>query len=101
VVGDTMRTDFFVFGGGAALSSSTVNQLLLHCQEAKETRQGNTIVAVSPTRFRHTAIRVDEGSLRDWRGSGLIESLGRAKRVSGSHGEVINNALFYLHGKSR
>jgi hypothetical protein len=98
VVGETMRTDFFVFGGGAAVSSNTVNQLLLHRQYVEKTRQGNTIVAVSPARLRHAAIGVDEGSLRDGRG-GLIESLGRAKRVSRSHGEVINNALFYLHGR--
>ena len=42
VVGDTMRTDFFVFCGGEAASSSTVRQLLLHCQQTQK-RQGEGI----------------------------------------------------------
>jgi hypothetical protein len=80
------------------------------------TGQGNTIVAVSPARLRHTAICVcvDEG--RSERGGlgrrgcggigrfrdlgGLIDRLGRAERVAGCHDEVINNALFYIHGGS-
>ena len=36
VVGEAMRTDFFVFGGGEAASSSTVRQLLLHCQQTRK-----------------------------------------------------------------
>src|SRR3712207_4293033 len=38
VVGDTMRTDFLVFAGGAAASSSTVRQLLLQCQHKQSSK---------------------------------------------------------------
>jgi hypothetical protein len=65
----------------------------------KRTRQGNTIVAISPARLKHTTIRIDGGSLRDGPG-GWIDSLGRAERITGCHVEVKNNALFYVHGKS-
>lgn len=42
------------------------------------------MVAVLPARSKHTAIRVDEGSLRD--GRGLTGSLRKAEGVSGRHG---------------
>jgi hypothetical protein len=79
-----MRTDFFVFVGGGATSSSTIDNYSLNASRRRKARRGNTMVAVLPTRLRDTAIRVDEGSLRD--GRGLTRSLRKAERVPGRHG---------------
>lgn len=87
VVGDTMRTDFLVRGGGVAASSSTVRQLLLQCQQ-KQTQQGrgnNTMVAVAPASLGHAHVgrHVDKGSVRA--GRGLGKRLRGAKGVPGRH----------------